>query len=284
MNSFDAIPADIIRPDAGPHSTGRFADIGISQPRRSGFTLVELLVVIAIIALLIGLIMPALGATFDSARVALCLSNQRQIGIAITTYANDFDDYLPYGPESRPISVADFYVVDGMVTSQISLLDQGKPVGLGLLLEDYLSEQPQVLFCPGSDQGLNAEAELDRVGRTQALSGYFYRHGSNTIATLQQPQAIWPRHARINDLGDNRNGQPIRALTMDHNFVPNPPIPIFNVVERTNHDRRASQVLYVSGEVRSLSNGDDAFTAMPGGQIQAGPEMMLRAFEQADNR
>jgi prepilin-type N-terminal cleavage/methylation domain-containing protein/prepilin-type processing-associated H-X9-DG protein len=60
-----------------------------TPPRRRGFTLIELLVVIAIIALLIGILIPSLGAARDSARQAQDASNMRQIGIMFMTHAND---------------------------------------------------------------------------------------------------------------------------------------------------------------------------------------------------
>ena len=62
---------------------------------RRAFTLIELLVVIAIIALLVAILLPTLAAARDTARAALCLSNQRQIGVADVTYATDFSDYMP---------------------------------------------------------------------------------------------------------------------------------------------------------------------------------------------
>jgi prepilin-type N-terminal cleavage/methylation domain-containing protein len=62
---------------------------------RPGFTLIELLVVIAIIALLISIILPALGEARRAARMARCLSNLKQQGMAANTYGAEFKDKIP---------------------------------------------------------------------------------------------------------------------------------------------------------------------------------------------
>jgi prepilin-type N-terminal cleavage/methylation domain-containing protein len=67
-----------------------------SDARPTGFTLIELLVVIAIIAILAAILFPVFAQARDKARQAGCLSNEKQLALAISMYRQDYDGYNPF--------------------------------------------------------------------------------------------------------------------------------------------------------------------------------------------
>ncbi len=127
---------------------------------RSGFTLIELLVVIAIIAVLIGLLLPAVQKVRESASTSQCKNNLKQIGIALQTYHDTFTFFPPgyvdgnNDPNSTPdndvgpgwgwASLLLPYVEQGNVYNQINFK---QPVGMGVNAQ--ISQQSLVVFqCP----------------------------------------------------------------------------------------------------------------------------------------
>jgi prepilin-type N-terminal cleavage/methylation domain-containing protein/prepilin-type processing-associated H-X9-DG protein len=245
---------------------------------RKAFTLIELLVVIAIIALLLAIVAPSLKKAKQKAQSVVCCSNLGSVGKAIYAYAADYKDTIPFGPKERPITGSNFYTVMGNVTSLLSLED-GDPVGLGLLLQGYLSDQPKVLFCPGANQPSEADKQLAKVGTRQAQSDFYYRHAS--IAMLSgTPQEF---HIRLNNLGKNSKGSPISALAMDTQFIAHPSLAPFGVVTRTSHNRKICNVLLADGRVVSHDNNDDRFTVNIGAHPYDSLVKILRVFEIADS-
>jgi prepilin-type N-terminal cleavage/methylation domain-containing protein len=254
-----------------------------SKRGSSGFTLVELLVVIAILAVLAALLLPALASAKEKAWRAACLSNLRQIGIAVHTYASDNSGRIPFGPKAPPFTnPSNFYPATGTPTSLISL-QTGDPVGLGLLLQQHLSKQPKVLFCPASDQPLDTDAELGKVGRYQAQSGYYYRHGGN-IALNDLSATNLTEHLQLDNLGLNRNGVSIRALAIDTSFLCPGDLAAYGLRQNTHHRQRFADILFSDGHVVSRSNADKRFTVdvTNYGDLTSSFDRILKVFEQAD--
>lgn len=257
---------------------GQGPPYAIRSRRHRGFTLIELLVVIAVLSLLMAILSPVLSQARHHARRAACAANLRQVGTAIHLYAQDFGDMIPYGPSGRPVTGSNFYTVTGNVTSLLSLED-GAPVGLGLLLNGYLAQRPTVLFCPGADQPSEAKDQLARVGSAQAQSDYYYRHASVALLT-GTPKTL---HIRLSNLGRNSKGQPVAALVTDVQFLAHPSLASFQVKTRTSHQRAACNVLFAAGQVTTVPNRDDTLTVDIGKAPYDALERILAMFELADD-
>jgi prepilin-type N-terminal cleavage/methylation domain-containing protein len=257
----------------------------IRSARRQAFTLIELLVVIAILAILAALMLPSLASAREKGWRAACLSNLRQIGIAIQVYASDNDGKIPYGPKAPPFTSANnFYPSTGAPTSLISL-GNGAPVGLGLLLKEHLCNQPKVLFCPSSDQPMDASAQLANVGTRQAQCSFYYRHAGNT-KLFDNPNVglATPEHIRLDGLGQNRNGVPIRALVMDTQFLCSSGLANFGVTPSTHHNQRVVDILFSDGHAVSRPNRDSRFVVdlRNSAEVRDAFNKILKVLEQAD--
>lgn len=76
----------------------------VENKAKRGFTLIELLVVIAIIAILAAVLLPVFAKAREKARQATCVSNEKQIGMALLQYVQDYDEVMPQSWFGPPIS------------------------------------------------------------------------------------------------------------------------------------------------------------------------------------
>ncbi len=131
------------------------------EARRDGFTLIELLVVISIIALLVGILLPALGAARRTAQRAVCLGHQRSIGQGMAIYASNSNDWLA-GPETSGFSVGNGGAIRDNATSPTQNMDWVSPtLGDSLGLADEAAARVTSIFeggmnCPSNQESYDA--------------------------------------------------------------------------------------------------------------------------------
>jgi prepilin-type N-terminal cleavage/methylation domain-containing protein/prepilin-type processing-associated H-X9-DG protein len=149
--------------------------------RVRGFTLVELLVVIGIIALLISILLPSLANARRSANSVKCLSNLRQIGVAVQMYAGDFKGAIPVVRSDEGSPLKSKWWMD-LLAPYATRLSSATYTG-GSQASDNQEFQNSVLFgCTEYDPRTDVSASL-----TNAYPGYafaihvYFTPGNNTV-------------------------------------------------------------------------------------------------------
>lgn len=171
---------------AQTHWTGR------SGPR--GFTLIELLVVIAIIAILAGMLLPALAKAKAKATGITCMNNHRQLALAWRMYSDDSNDKLPYAYGSTSVS-RPFAWITGDVNQDPSSWDvtvdiQKSPIW------PFCGNSAGIFKCPADKSMVKASSGARKgqiVPRVRSMSmSCFFVNGDNP----SQPWGYWPENSQ----------------------------------------------------------------------------------------
>jgi prepilin-type N-terminal cleavage/methylation domain-containing protein/prepilin-type processing-associated H-X9-DG protein len=161
------------------------------------FTLIELLVVIAIIAILAGLLLPALSSAKEKAKRTSCMNNLKQMGIAMHMYTGDNNNYMPLLKWSTNGSI--WYPYEMARFTATNLMTMGWE-NLGLLYASKLIPDPRIFYCPSNPKDSTSEYSYDYYvsgnnptwpfgmfdnvapgGNTYVSSGYSYYPQNNAL-------------------------------------------------------------------------------------------------------
>jgi len=129
----------------------------MTKGRRSGFTFVELLVVIALALMLMVIILPIYSAAKARSQKTTCLSNLRQVGMAIQLYAQDNDELLPPWMNRRHDEEGNTSPWDSPELLCTAVYSKSK--------------DPRVMFCPSDAY---ARSDIEVFGVNHKFSSYFF--------------------------------------------------------------------------------------------------------------
>lgn len=232
---------------------------------RTPFTLIELLVVIAVISILMGMLLPALANARRQAKNSLCSGNMRQIGIAWTSYAGDYE-YFPQNYMEGTYAAREggpyYSGIQAWMTTDGNLYDGASvsiPSGIGHLI-DY-AKSPETYYCPANPKSEWMLKTYWKEGNWDY--GGFGIQGKGTILTYIYRGGMYPLEANPDTKMDastayiakkmghsSLNG---RVMLTDFWYCYDADIGILDNTTLPHGKMNAVNLLYTDGSARSVS-------------------------------
>jgi prepilin-type N-terminal cleavage/methylation domain-containing protein len=154
--------------------------------KRTGFTLIELLVVIAIIAILAAILFPVFAQAREKARQTTCLSNEKEIGLGVIMYVQDYDEHFPVEREPNTYNPPGPFGITWRTTIQPYI----KNTQLMYCPDDASNVQWSEGYQDGITYGCASDGSVNEKGNhiSYAYNGYLFDNSQGVrLSTLQSP-------------------------------------------------------------------------------------------------